>query len=219
MHRGAVRNGLEQLRRPAVVCRIFLATLHCKPDERRHFAGRSRDNFGRETGLGMAEELRTLERPERFELPTYGSGGLAARETKSLARLVWSEIRQYLWGFLTPCPHCKPTANKQPVGTMIDRETRTQKAFARFHHVPPCCAETTDLCCVSRAYVVRGRTWSKTRLFGFVASRIWRSVAKSRRHLGPTVVAAKGSRPTMERTLSRMRVGWVRTRVTTNAIR
>ena len=33
-----------------------------------------------------------LARPERFELPTYCSGGLAARQINDLARLVRSEI-------------------------------------------------------------------------------------------------------------------------------
>jgi len=39
--------------------------------------------------------LGHLARPERFELPTYCSGGLAARVINSLATLVRSEIRQY----------------------------------------------------------------------------------------------------------------------------
>ena len=53
--------------------------------------------------------LRTVVRPERFELPTYCSGGLAAREINGLARLAWSEIRQYLCGVLASMPFQKQT--------------------------------------------------------------------------------------------------------------
>src|ERR1039457_2685235 len=62
---------------------------------------------------------RTVVRPERFELPTYCSGGLAARQINNLARLAWSEIRLYLCGFLTPCPTAHPSENKRPLGTIL----------------------------------------------------------------------------------------------------
>jgi hypothetical protein len=40
--------------------------------------------------------LGDLVRPERFELPTYCSGGLTSRQINNLDELVWSEIRQHL---------------------------------------------------------------------------------------------------------------------------
>jgi len=45
-------------------------------------------------GAGIAES--TLARPERFELPAYCSGGLAAQEINNLAPFAGSGIRWYL---------------------------------------------------------------------------------------------------------------------------
>src|ERR1035441_7008217 len=52
----------------------------------------------------------SLARPERFELPAYCSGGLAARQINDLAQFAWSEIRLYLCGFLTPALTYKQAA-------------------------------------------------------------------------------------------------------------
>src|SRR5271156_2083038 len=63
--------------------------------------------------------LGDLVRPERFELPTYCSGGLAARETNNLARFVRSCTQQYFIAVPAFFPVMHTCPYKPPLGTEL----------------------------------------------------------------------------------------------------
>jgi hypothetical protein len=56
-----------------------------------------------------------------FESPTPSTQGLDSRGVNDLARFVWSGIRQYLCGVLTPSPHSELSTHKPTVDTILGR--------------------------------------------------------------------------------------------------
>ena len=60
-----------------------------------------------------------MVRPERFELPTCCSGGLAARQTNNLARLVGVALVLVNAKLQQAVPHQIKNRYKPPLGTIL----------------------------------------------------------------------------------------------------